>query len=130
MSPLYHRAVRPLGLGVALLVLVWMSFGTGARAVTVSTSFGTSYQVNVDTSGRNITGDAANEPSLCIDPTNPNRIAIGWRQFNTTNSNFRQAGYGFSTNGGVNWTFGGTLETMCFAVIRSWPPMRQDAFTT
>src|SRR5947208_2689945 len=41
------------------------------RAV-VSTAFGTSYQVNVNPSGQNIVGDAANEPSLCIDPTNPN----------------------------------------------------------
>ena len=101
-----------------------MGFGMGARAVTVSTSLVTSYQVNVDAFGRNITGDAANEPSLCIDPTNPNRIAVGWRQFNTTNSNFRQAGYGFSTNGGENWTFGGTLETNVF---RSDPVLAADA---
>src|SRR4051812_26837833 len=30
----------------------------------------TSYQVNVDANGNNIVGDAANEPSLCVDPTN------------------------------------------------------------
>ncbi len=33
---------------------------------------------------------------MCIDPNNPNRIAIGWRQFDSTNSNFRQGGYAFS----------------------------------
>jgi hypothetical protein len=38
-------------------------------------------QVNVDDAGQNILGDAANEPSLVIDPTNPKRMAIGWRQF-------------------------------------------------
>jgi hypothetical protein len=38
-------------------------------------------QVNVDEDGYNILGDAANEPSIAIDPTDPNRIVIGWRQF-------------------------------------------------
>src|SRR5262245_37795856 len=90
----------------------------------VSTPFGVSYQVNVNAAGQNIGGDAANEPSMCIDPTNPNRIAIGWRQFDTTNSNFRQAGYGYSTNGGVDWKFGGTLQTNVF---RSDPVMASDA---
>src|SRR4051812_27905332 len=44
-------------------------------------SFGpfTSYQVNVDFNHNNIIGDAANEPSICVDPNNPNRMAIGWR---------------------------------------------------
>jgi len=63
-------------------------------------------QVNVDQFGQNIVGDAANEPSIAIDPFNPNNIAIGWRQFDTISSNFRQAGYAYSTDGGVNWTTG------------------------
>jgi len=58
------------------------------------------FQVNVS-GGQNMVGDAANEASMCIDPNNPNRIAIAWRQFDSTNSNFRQAGYAFSTNGGI-----------------------------
>ena len=95
-----------------------------AWATSVSTSFGISYQVNVGASGQNIAGDAANEPSLCIDPTNPNRIAIGWRQFDTTNSNFRQAGVAYSTNGGLNWTFPGNLEAGTF---RSDPVLASDA---
>ena len=95
-----------------------------SHASTVSTPFGTSYQVNVNASGQNIVGDAANEPSLCIDPNNPNRIAIGWRQFNFITNNFRQAGWGYSTNGGVTWTFGGTLETNVF---RSDPVLASDA---
>jgi len=57
----------------------------------------TTTQVNVDASGQNIVGDAANEPSLAIDRNDPNRMAIGWRQFNTIASNFRQAGYGYTT---------------------------------
>src|SRR4029453_11718024 len=34
----------------------------------------TSYQVNVDASGNNIVGDAANEPCITVDPTNPTRM--------------------------------------------------------
>ena len=45
-------------------------------------------QVNVDDAGQNILGDAANEPSLVIDPLNPGRMAVGWRQFDTISSNF------------------------------------------
>lgn len=63
-----------------------------------------SIQVNVDAQGRNIVGDAANEPSVAIDPTNPRRVSVGWRQFDDVRSNFRQAGNGFSTNGGFSWT--------------------------
>jgi hypothetical protein len=81
---------------------------------TVSTIYGTSYQVNVDASGHNIVGDAANEPSLCVDPTNPNRIAVGWRQFKDVTDAFRQAGWAYSTNGGLNWTFPGVLDTNLF----------------
>jgi hypothetical protein len=73
-----------------------------------------SYQVNVDGNGQNITGDAANEPSISVDPTNRNRMAIGWRQFNSVSSNFRQAGWGFTSNGGVSWTFPGVLENNVF----------------
>jgi hypothetical protein len=89
----------------------------------ISSPFGTSFQVNVS-GGQNMVGDAANEASMCIDPNNPNRIAIGWRQFNSTNSNFRQAGYAFSTNGGTVWTYGGTLQTNVF---RSDPVLATDA---
>ena len=71
-------------------------------------------QVNVDEFGQNILGDAANEPSITIDPTNPNNMAIGWRQFDTISSNFRQAGYAFSTDAGQTWTFPGNIETGIF----------------
>lgn len=81
-------------------------------------------QVNVDAEGNNILGDAANEPSIAIDPLNPARMAIGWRQFDDVNSNFRQAGYGFSTNGGQSWTFPGSIET---GVFRSDPVLECNA---
>src|SRR6266480_3804708 len=34
-----------------------------------------SYQVNVDAQGHNILGDAANEPSIAVDPTAPNKMS-------------------------------------------------------
>src|SRR6187551_2905428 len=74
----------------------------------------TSYQVNVNASGQNITGDAANEPSIAVDPTNRNRMTIGWRQFNSVTSNFRQGGWGYTSNGGTTWTFPGVLENNVF----------------
>src|SRR5438876_1180241 len=77
-----------------------------------------SYQVNVDASGQNIVGDAANECAISVDPTNPGKMAIGWRQFNTVSSNFRQGGWGYTIDGGVHWTFPGVLEDN---VIRSDP---------
>lgn len=68
-----------------------------------------SVQVNLDELGFNIVGDAANEPSLAVDPTNPNRLAIGWRQFDTIGSNFREAGWAYSQDAGRTWTFPGVL---------------------
>src|SRR6516225_2238093 len=83
----------------------------------------TSYQVNVDQNGYNILGDAANEPSISVDPTDGNKIAIGWRQFNTITSNFRQAGYGYSTDAGITWHFPGVLQNNVF---RSDPVTNSD----
>ena len=82
-----------------------------------------SYQVNVDASGQNIVGDAANECPIAVDPTNPSRMAIGWRQFDDYHSNFRQAGYGYTTDGGVTWTFPGVLQPGFF---RSDPVTQSD----
>jgi hypothetical protein len=83
----------------------------------------TSYQVNVDQNGQNILGDAANECSISVDPTDGNKMTIAWRQFNNVTSNFRQAGWGYSTNGGLNWTFPGVLENNVF---RSDPVTNSD----
>jgi len=82
-----------------------------------------SYQVNVDANGNNIVGDAANECTISVDPTNLNKMAIGWRQFNNVTSNFRQAGYGYTTDGGFHWTFPGVLENNVF---RSDPVTNSD----
>jgi hypothetical protein len=82
-------------------------------------------QVNVDANGQNIVGDAANEPSIAVDRNNPNIMAIGWRQFNTITNNFRQAGFGYTTNGGQNWTFPGVIEP---GVFRSDPVLESDMY--
>ena len=81
-------------------------------------------QVNVDLNGENILGDAANEPSLGVDPTNPDRMVIGWRQFDNVYSDFRQAGYGYTTDRGQTWIFMGTIET---GVFRSDPVLDFDS---
>ncbi len=80
-------------------------------------------QVNVNAAGLNILGDAANEPSMCRDPLHPNRLAIGWRQFDSQLSDFRQAGYAYSRDGGHSWTFPGVLTPGTF---RSDPVLRSD----
>jgi BNR/Asp-box repeat len=87
----------------------------------------TSYQANVDASGNNILGDAANEPSIAVDPTDPSKMTIGWRQFDNVNSNFRQGGYGYTADGGVTWIFPGVLED---GVFRSDPVLNSDELGT
>ena len=86
---------------------------TSPRMISPYGSF-TSFQVNVDAQGNNIVGDAANEPSIAVDPTDGNKVTIGWRQFNSVQSNFRQGGWGYTTDGGVHWTFPGVLENNVF----------------
>lgn len=99
-------------------------FGVTARSAAVVRDGFVSVQVNVDANGNNIPGDAANEPSIAIDPTDPNKIVIGWRQFDTVESNFRQAGWAYSHDGGNTWTFTGVLEP---EVFRSDPVLAADA---
>src|SRR2546423_13383501 len=82
-----------------------------------------SYQVNVDANGMNIVGDAANECTISVDPTDGNKMAIGWRQFNSVTSNFRQGGWGYTTDGGLTWTFPGVLQDNVF---RSDPVTNSD----
>src|SRR6266478_3811374 len=82
-----------------------------------------SYQANVDANGNNIVGDAANECTISVDPTNGSRMAIGWRQFDNVTSNFRQGGWGYTTDGGMHWTFPGVLQNNVF---RSDPVTKSD----
>jgi len=96
--------------------------GTSAPVIS---QFGpyTSYQVNVDLNGNNVVGDAANEPSICVNPTNGNKMSIGWRQFDHVSSNFRQAGFAHTTDGGRTWISPGILERNVF---RSDPVLNSD----
>ncbi len=96
--------------------------GTSAPVIS---QFGpyTSYQVNVDLNGNNVVGDAANEPSICVNPTNGNKMSIGWRQFDHVSSNFRQAGFAHTTDGGRTWISPGILERNVF---RSDPVLNCD----
>jgi hypothetical protein len=96
--------------------------GVSPGMVSVHDQF-TSHQVNVNASGLNITGDAANEPAIAVDPTDHNRMVVGWRQFDSVTSNFRQAGWGYTSNGGTTWTFPGVLES---GVFRSDPVLGCD----
>ena len=100
-----------------------------AESPAVNVAFGpfVSRQVNVNASGNNIVGDAANEPSMAVDLSDPKRIAIGWRQFNTISNSFRQAGVAYTTDGGLTWTFPGVLQP---GVFRSDPVLGADGFGT
>src|SRR5262245_22368091 len=80
-------------------------------------------QINTNASGQDIIGDAANEPSIVVDPNNPNHMAVGWRQFDTISSNFRQAGVAYTTNGGLTWT----SSVLAPGQMRSDPVLRSDA---
>lgn len=95
---------------------------TSPRMISVFGGF-ISYQANVDANGNNIIGDAANECVISVDPTNPNKMAIGWRQFNDVTSNFRQGGWGFTTDAGLTWHFPGVLQNNVF---RSDPVTKSD----
>ena len=95
---------------------------TSPRMVSVYGAF-ISYQVNVDQNGQNILGDAANECAISVDPTNGSKMTIAWRQFNDVTSNFRQGGWGYTTDAGVHWTFPGVLQNNVF---RSDPVTQSD----
>lgn len=117
-DPISHRAQRERQ------TMPYMP-GIGRTAPSRHVQFGShvSIQVNVDANGNNILDDAANEPSIAVDPTNPNRMAIGWRQFDTIEYDFRQAGYAYTSNAGRSWTFPGVITP---GVGRSDPVLAAD----
>jgi len=101
---------------------------THASSAAAVVSFGrfTSYQVNVDATGANIVGDDANEPSIAVDPNDPSKMAIGWRQFDDPQApglQLREAGYGYSSDGGLTWHTG-KIEP---GVFRSDPVLASNA---
>ncbi len=90
--------------------------GSAARSAAGNFAYAGSsiVQVNLDDNGNNILDDAGNEPSIAVDPTAPNRLAIGWRQFDTIASSFRQAGYSYSRDGGRTWAGMGVINPGLF----------------
>ena len=80
-------------------------------------------QANVNAAGNNVIGDAANEPSIAIDPTAPNRMVITWRQFDTITNSFREAGKAYSWDGGRTWTNNGEIDPSAY---RSDPVTEAD----
>jgi len=68
-----------------------------------------SVQVNVDDNGANIPGDAAHGPSMAIDPTEPARMAIGFRYYDTLETDLHDAGFAYTQDGGRAWSFPGVL---------------------
>jgi hypothetical protein len=105
-EPLEKPGMPPAPLGTYRLE-------TSPRMISQFGAF-SSFQVNVDANGNNIVGDAANEPSISVNPTDGNKMAIGWRQFDSWTSNFREAGYGYTTDAGLHWTFPGVLQNGLF----------------
>ena len=84
----------------------------------------TAVQVNINQAGENMLGDAANEPSISVSPVDPSLMVIGWRQFDQVSSNFRQAGFAYSEDAGLNWVFPGVIEP---GVFRSDPVLGVDS---
>lgn len=111
---------------VAAALAPSLTFALHASALGPPPPAGESVQVNLDFGGEggNRPGDAANEPSLAVDPTAPNRLAIGWRQFDTVMSSFRQAGVASSRDGGRTWQSMGVIEP---GVFRTDPVLDYDA---
>jgi hypothetical protein len=72
-------------------------------------------QVNVAADSGNIVGDAANEPTLAIDPSAPDRMVAAWRQFDDADGLLRTAGWATSINGGRSWTFHGAVDPGVFS---------------
>lgn len=72
-------------------------------------------QVNVATNGGNIAGDAANEPTLAVDPDAPDRMVAAWRQFDDPEQPLRTAGWATSVDGGRSWSFHGAVDGGVYA---------------
>ena len=66
-------------------------------------------QVNV-VAGANVIGDAANEPTLAVDPRAPDRMVAAWRQFDDADALLRTAGWATTVDGDRSWTFRGAVE--------------------
>ncbi|OAI27527.1 hypothetical protein [Methylomonas koyamae] len=101
-----HAAAARRALAVAVLAACWP---WPAAAEQYRQGVYLSSQVNVAADGRNIVGDAANEPSLALNPLDPANIVVSWRQFDSVASSFRQGGWAYTADAGEHWHFAGTI---------------------
>jgi hypothetical protein len=107
--PILNKINQPQSNSVYSLFFVALTASISVNAApSVDIPFGAyiSHQVNVDNNGQNIVGDKGNEPTIAINPLNPNNIVIGWRRFEPFVGNIKQAGYGYSFDGGQSWVNG------------------------
>lgn len=105
-SPAPHESYVPEPSHTGLVV---QPRRTSPRAVVARGEY-VSVQVNVDENGQNILGDAANEPSIAMDPLSPNRLVMGWRQSDTVSSSLAEAGVARSDDRGRTWLDVGVLR--------------------
>src|SRR5207249_1935703 len=81
--------------------LLWRT-GQSPRMVSQFNAF-TSFQVNVDAAGHNITGDAANEPSITIDNTSSIGHGFQYQHWSSSGNNFSGRQFTRSIDGGITW---------------------------
>jgi len=99
---------------------VFCAVSLSVLAATIASSTGeipveAPVQVNVAAGSENILGDAANEPTLAVDPRAPDRMVAVWRQFDDVDGLLRTAGWATSVDGGRSWTFHGAVDPGLFS---------------
>jgi len=103
-KPMISFGRRRAAVAIPIMIfLVAPAVAQESNSTTWSRGDYVSVQVNVDEFGNDIVGDVANEPSIAIDPTNPNRMVVGWRQYDSIDSYAVQAGWAYSEDGGQSW---------------------------
>ncbi|MEQ1529505.1 MAG: hypothetical protein ABL925_09325 [Methylococcales bacterium] len=111
MKPQYRKSPLCLSSALCSALLAAHQMADAALVTPSQFSFGayTSVQMNVDAGGQNILGDAAHEPTIAVDPNNPNKLVAGWKQFASVLSGNRQGGWAYSDDGGKLWHFQGVV---------------------
>lgn len=100
-----NNSIRIAYINALTLLSMGMSAALeAAPSPTVSFGSYTSYQVNVDALGQNIPGDKGNEPTIAINPVNPDNLVIGWRMFDSPPTAVKHGGFAYSFDGGVSWS--------------------------
>ena len=106
----YNQKTIAGSAGILILISLTPNLNAAVTSHVISQGVYNSHQVNVDTDGQNIVGDKANEPSIATSLVNQNNIVVGWRSFADAKIPNKQAGYGYSFDGGHSWS-NGTLPS-------------------